>query len=42
MGQAAQAGGQVLSGPGDDCAVVRPTRRRELVLKVDEVAAAVA
>jgi thiamine-monophosphate kinase len=27
----------VVSGPGDDCAVVRPSRGRELVLKVDEV-----
>jgi len=32
-----RAGAGVLSGPGDDCAVVRPTRGRELVLKVDEV-----
>src|SRR2546423_15320075 len=32
-----RAGAGVLSGPGDDCAVVRPTRRRELGLKVDEV-----
>jgi thiamine-monophosphate kinase len=30
-------GAGVLSGPGDDCAVVRPTRGHELVLKVDEV-----
>jgi thiamine-monophosphate kinase len=29
--------GGVLTGPGDDCAVVRPSRRRELVLKVDEI-----
>jgi len=30
-------GAGVLSGPGDDCAVVRPSRGRQLVLKVDEV-----
>jgi thiamine-monophosphate kinase len=34
-GRAAAA--DVLSGPGDDCAVVRPSRGRKLVLKVDEV-----
>lgn len=34
---ARRAGAGVLSGPGDDCAVVRPARGRQLVLKVDEV-----
>jgi thiamine-monophosphate kinase len=34
---ARRAGAGVLFGPGDDCAVVRPTRGRKLVLKVDEV-----
>ena len=34
---ARRGGAGVLSGPGDDCAVVRPSRGRELVLKVDEV-----
>jgi thiamine-monophosphate kinase len=33
--RAARAG--VLSGPGDDCAVVRPSAGRKLVLKVDEL-----
>jgi thiamine-monophosphate kinase len=31
------AAGGVVSGPGDDCAVVRASRGRELVLKVDEI-----
>ncbi|MFL5309766.1 MAG: thiamine-phosphate kinase [Myxococcales bacterium] len=31
------AGRGVLSGPGDDCAVVRPSSGRKLVLKVDEL-----
>ncbi|HEX9573837.1 MAG TPA: thiamine-phosphate kinase [Myxococcales bacterium] len=31
------AGPGVLSGPGDDCAVVRPSAGRKLVLKVDEL-----
>jgi len=31
------AGPGVLSGPGDDCAVVRPSTGRKLVLKVDEL-----
>ncbi len=31
------AGRGVLAGPGDDCAVVRPPRGRNLVLKVDEL-----
>ena len=31
------AGAGVLSGPGDDCAVVRPAAGRKLVLKVDEL-----
>lgn len=30
-------GAGVLTGPGDDCAVVRPSRGRKLVLKVDEL-----
>jgi len=30
-------GAGVLSGPGDDCAVVRPSPGRKLVLKVDEL-----
>ena len=34
---ARRAGAGVLSGPGDDCAVVHPTQGRKLVLKVDEV-----
>jgi thiamine-monophosphate kinase len=34
-GGASRAG--VLSGPGDDCAVVRPSGGRKLVLKVDEL-----
>ena len=31
------SGPGVLSGPGDDCAVVRPSTGRKLVLKVDEL-----
>jgi len=31
------SGAGVLSGPGDDCAVVRPSAGRKLVLKVDEL-----
>ncbi|HWE24264.1 MAG TPA: thiamine-phosphate kinase [Myxococcales bacterium] len=34
---ARRSGAGVLSGPGDDCAVVRPSRGHELVLKVDEL-----
>ena len=34
---ARRAGAGVLSGPGEDCAVVRPSRGSQLVLKVDEV-----
>jgi thiamine-monophosphate kinase len=34
---ARRGGAGVLSGPGDDCAVVQPARGRKLVLKVDEV-----
>src|SRR5215470_14073164 len=30
-------GAGVLTGPGDDCAVVRPSQGRKLVLKVDEL-----
>ena len=30
-------GAGVLSGPGDDCAVVRPSAGKKLVLKVDEL-----
>src|SRR5215470_2436889 len=30
-------GAGVVSGPGDDCAVVRPSKGRKLVLKVDEL-----
>jgi thiamine-monophosphate kinase len=34
---ARRGGAGVVNGPGDDCAVVRPSRGRELVLKVEEV-----
>ncbi len=34
---ARRVGAGVLTGPGDDCAVVQPGSRRKLVLKVDEL-----